>query len=114
MDEYKQFYYSARPSAQGKAFGRLVLFPVLLCEVSHKDGWRRFTPAGFTAEKQAEIFAKQKLFKYTPKICAQRARDALLWGCQSFKLKVWSSFYTHVQTENINEICTFYMLNLFY
>lgn len=24
MDEYKQYYYSARPSAQGKAFGRLV------------------------------------------------------------------------------------------
>lgn len=25
MDEYKQYYYSARPSAQGKAFGRFVL-----------------------------------------------------------------------------------------
>lgn len=24
MDEYKQYYYSARPSAQGKAFGRSV------------------------------------------------------------------------------------------
>lgn len=24
MDEYKQYYYSARPSAQGKAFGRFV------------------------------------------------------------------------------------------
>lgn len=24
MDEYKQYYYSARPSAQGKAFGRWV------------------------------------------------------------------------------------------
>lgn len=32
MDEYKQYYYSARPSAQGKAFGRFV-FSVfwLLC-----------------------------------------------------------------------------------
>lgn len=24
MDEYKQYYYSARPSAQGKAYGRSV------------------------------------------------------------------------------------------
>lgn len=28
MDEYKQYYYSARPSAQGKAFGRYVLVTV--------------------------------------------------------------------------------------
>lgn len=30
MDEYKQYYYSARPSAQGKSFGRLVH-----CAVTH-------------------------------------------------------------------------------
>lgn len=30
MDEYKQYYYSARPSAQGKAFGRFVYFSVIL------------------------------------------------------------------------------------
>lgn len=26
MDEYKQYYYAARPSAQGKSFGRSVTF----------------------------------------------------------------------------------------
>uniref|UniRef100_A0A8D3E822 polypeptide N-acetylgalactosaminyltransferase n=1 Tax=Scophthalmus maximus TaxID=52904 RepID=A0A8D3E822_SCOMX len=30
MDEYKQYYYSARPSAQGKAFGRFVHHTVIL------------------------------------------------------------------------------------
>lgn len=30
MDEYKQYYYSARPSAQGKAFGRFVHHAVTL------------------------------------------------------------------------------------
>lgn len=30
MDEYKQYYYSARPSAQGKAFGRFVCNTVIL------------------------------------------------------------------------------------
>lgn len=29
MDEYKQYYYSARPSAQGKAFGRYVCHRLL-------------------------------------------------------------------------------------
>lgn len=29
MDEYKQYYYSARPSAQGKAFGRSVRCDVI-------------------------------------------------------------------------------------
>lgn len=28
MDEYKQYYYSARPSAQGKVFGRCVYYNV--------------------------------------------------------------------------------------
>lgn len=31
MDEYKQYYYSARPSAQGKAFGRFVF---MFCTVN--------------------------------------------------------------------------------
>lgn len=33
MDEYKQYYYSARPSAQGKVFGRCVYSNVCHCIV---------------------------------------------------------------------------------
>lgn len=35
MDEYKQYYYSARPSAQGKAFGRFV---ALLAHLAAQTG----------------------------------------------------------------------------
>ena len=40
MDEYKQYYYSARPSAQGKAFGRLVCvsLSVPLCPEKTRAG----------------------------------------------------------------------------
>lgn len=38
MDEYKQYYYSARPSAQGKAFGRFVaLFAHLAAQTGATD-----------------------------------------------------------------------------
>lgn len=34
MDEYKQYYYSARPSAQGKAFGRFVFYAFWLLSLA--------------------------------------------------------------------------------
>lgn len=40
MDEYKQYYYSARPSAQGKAFGRFVFY-VLGSSISPYGSYRR-------------------------------------------------------------------------
>lgn len=37
MDEYKQYYYSARPSAQGKAFGRFVFCSVIISSPLRKQ-----------------------------------------------------------------------------
>lgn len=37
MDEYKQYYYSARPSAQGKAFGRFVFMFFTVNATNHKE-----------------------------------------------------------------------------
>lgn len=39
MDEYKQYYYGARPSAQGKAFGRSDISDILYTVSLYRSGY---------------------------------------------------------------------------
>lgn len=57
MDEYKQYYYAARPSAQGKAFGRSDVSKTL-CRSGYGDLQYFSTSLSFFNGTQTEMFRR--------------------------------------------------------
>uniref|UniRef100_A0A9J8CIJ6 UDP-N-acetyl-alpha-D-galactosamine:polypeptide N-acetylgalactosaminyltransferase 16 n=1 Tax=Cyprinus carpio carpio TaxID=630221 RepID=A0A9J8CIJ6_CYPCA len=64
MDEYKQYYYAARPSAQGKAFGRSDVSKTL-CRSAYGDLQYFSTSLSFFKGTQKEMFRRMLMQLHT-------------------------------------------------
>ncbi|XP_016340917.1 polypeptide N-acetylgalactosaminyltransferase 16-like [Sinocyclocheilus anshuiensis] len=82
MDEYKQYYYAARPSAQGKAFGRSDVSKTL-CRSGYGDLQYFSTSLSFFNGTQKEMFRRMLIQLHT-----------------LFKIKVIKRFFTAMPYKN--------------